>query len=179
MPFLMVLCQKTMNQHMYNQLSLESSKKEPQICKGFEDLERGIRVCNDGCLQDELTSTTSSIWRVCWTWRCVVEFEGRTWWPSSIRMSLHWKRLSALILFCFFYQQNVLAFPIWIFILEAFHHSPFSTVHIPIWYYAMWHCVPHDVSRLLYDTLACRWHLSGAAKRTDGNFPQGLVPGRL
>ena len=162
---------------MCNHLFFESNKKQLQVCKGFEVLARGIRVCNDGCLQKELASTTSCICRLCWTWRHVMEFEGRWWWLKCFRMSLHWSRLSAPTAFYIRCQKYVLALPLWIFILEAFHHSPFSTVHVPIWSYAMWFFVPHARSRLLYHTLACIWHPPGTAERTGGNFPWGLVPG--
>ena len=164
---------------MYNQLSLESNKKEPQLHKGFEVHARGIRVCNDGCLQDELTSTTSCICIVCWTWRCFMEFESRPWWLTSFWMSNYWSRLSTPTPFCFWCQQNVLDLSLWIFILETFHHSPFSTVHFPIQSYAIWCCVPHAISRLFFHPLACRQHPTRAAKKTGGNFLQGLKPDRL
>ena len=161
---------------MYNQLSLENNNKEPQLCKGFEVLARGIRVCNDGCLQKALASITSCICRECWTWR-LVECEGVRWWLNSFTVSLHWSRLSASTACCFGSQQNVLALSLWIFNLEAFHQSPFSMVQVPIWIYEMWCSVTHAFSRFLYHPLACSWLPLWVSKRTCENFPQCLWPG--
>ena len=110
---------KDTNQHMYNQLSPESNKKELWVCQGFEVLASGVRVCNDGCLQNELASTTSCICKVCWTWRHAIEFGGRCWWLKTFRMSLQGSRFSSPTAFCVWCQQNVLAHSLWIFILEA------------------------------------------------------------